>query len=517
LCGDNKYLIKKSPVDGDQMSCEYIIIQAGGKGTRLEHLTRNKPKCLVPVNNLPMIFHLFKKFRDKKFIIIGDYHYDVLREYLKAFADVKYLLVNSEGKQGTLSGLSLALRYIPKDKPFMFIWSDLVLSPNFEIPLNDNYIGISKDFRCRWMYDNQTFSEQPSTEHGVAGLFIFSGKDILGEVPLEGEFVRWLSKKNILFRELPLYESREYGLISEYNKLQTQKCRPFNQLYIEDNRVVKIALDKQGQDLAVKEKSWYRLIEDLNYKSIPKIYQYEPLSMEKINGKNIYEYKDLSLEGKTEILTRIILELQKLHNLSGVETDYFSMKEAYITKTFERLAKVRDLIPYSKQKYININGRECRNIYFYQDELEKKLNMLTANSFKLLHGDCTFSNLMLNENLEPVFIDPRGYFGHTSFFGDPAYDWAKLYYSLVGNYDQFNLKNFQLYITDSGVNLQIESNGWEQLQSHFFELLGDQVSEKQIKLIHAIIWLSLTTYAWEDYDSICGAFYNGLFYLEEVL
>ena len=32
------------------------IILAGGKGTRLEGLTRNKPKCIVPVDNLPIIF-----------------------------------------------------------------------------------------------------------------------------------------------------------------------------------------------------------------------------------------------------------------------------------------------------------------------------------------------------------------------------------------------------------------------------------------------------------------------------
>lgn len=41
-----------------------IIIQAGGKGTRLEGLTHNKPKCLVPVNNLPILFYAFKKFAD---------------------------------------------------------------------------------------------------------------------------------------------------------------------------------------------------------------------------------------------------------------------------------------------------------------------------------------------------------------------------------------------------------------------------------------------------------------------
>jgi hypothetical protein len=38
-----------------------------------------------------------------------------------------------------------------------------------------------------------------------------------------------------------------------------------------------------------------------------------------------------------------------------------------------------------------------------------------------------------------------------------------------------------------------------------------------MKILLAVFWLSLTTYAWEDYDSICGAFYNGLYYLEEAL
>lgn len=47
------------------MKVEYVIVQAGGKGTRMEYLTRNKPKALVPVNNLPMIFHLFHKYPRK--------------------------------------------------------------------------------------------------------------------------------------------------------------------------------------------------------------------------------------------------------------------------------------------------------------------------------------------------------------------------------------------------------------------------------------------------------------------
>ena len=63
----------------------HIIIQAGGKGTRLEGLTRNKPKCLVPYNNLPIIFHLFAKFKGAKFTIIADYKIEVLQKYLSMF------------------------------------------------------------------------------------------------------------------------------------------------------------------------------------------------------------------------------------------------------------------------------------------------------------------------------------------------------------------------------------------------------------------------------------------------
>ena len=55
------------------------------------------------------------------------------------------------------------------------------------------------------------------------------------------------------------------------------------------------------------------------------------------------------------------------------------------------------------------------------------------------------------------------------------------------------------------------------ISNDFFELLGDEVTKEQIKLIHAVIWLSLTTYAWEDYDSICGAFYKGILLLKDAL
>lgn len=500
------------------MEINYVVVQAGGKGTRMEYLTRNKPKSLVPVNNLPMLFHLFKKYPDKRFIIIGDYKYDVLKKYLKAFADVQYQLVDARGHSGTCAGIRQALKMIPKQESFLLIWSDLVLPKEFQLPTEENnYLGLSKDFVCRWKYENGEYAEERSEEYGVAGLFIFKNRQQIIDVPEEGEFVRWLQQKGIKPQELALSKTKEYGLISEYNKLEIQRCRPFNRMVVDGDRLTKEGIDQQGEKLAVREKAWYQFVKPLGFTDIPKIYSYEPFVMEKVDGKNIFEY-NFNFEEKKEILRKIVAMLKRLHSLGNAPTDYFSIHEAYVAKTFDRLVKIRDLVPFTNQRYITVNGRKCRNVFFYQDELEEKISqLLDCQKFVLLHGDCTFSNMMLRQGKEPLLIDPRGYFGYTEMYGDVAYDWAKLYYSLVGNYDRFNIKDFRLTINEQDVDLQISSNHWEDMEEEYFNLISEDVTREQIKLLHAIIWLSLTTYAWEDYDSICGAFYNGIYYLEEVL
>lgn len=501
------------------MNLEYVIIQAGGKGTRLDYLTKNKPKALVPINNLPMIFHCFKKFQDKKFIIIGDYKCDVLRNYLDTFADVKYIVIDAKGAKGTCGGLNKALDILPAKAAFLLIWSDLVLPETFSLPDKiENYIGISKDFECRWSYNNGKFQETHSKDHGVAGFFVFKEKKYLKGVPEEGEFVKWLQESDNHFSEINLYKTKEYGLLSEYNKLQIERCRPFNKVVISGDRFIKKGIDSQGERLAVQEKAWYKYVQKKGFRSIPRIYSYEPFEMEFIQGKNVFEY-DFDLETKREILNKIVKMLHNLHSLEKGSTDYFSIWNNYYTKTFERLNKIQNLVPFAQKRFICINGKKCRNIFFYKKEIRNFIEKYKIDNFSLIHGDCTFSNMMLNQNHDPILIDPRGYFGFTSMLGDENYDWAKLYYSLVGDYDKFNIKKFKLVIDEENkrVELHIESSNWKSLESYFFEILGDSVSKKNIKMIHAIIWLSLTTYAWEDYDSICGAFYNGLLYFEEAL
>ena len=500
------------------MEIKYIVVQAGGKGSRLKKLTKNKPKALVPINNLPMIFHLFNKYPNSKFIIIGDYKFNVLEKYLNIFSTVDKLLINSSGHSGTCAGIKNAIENIPEKEQFMLIWSDLVLTNDLNLPKNNgNYIGIAKNFTCRWKYEHGTLIEEPSNSFGVAGLFLFEDKNVLKEIPIEGEFVHWLKESDISLKSFDLYDVKEYGVLSEYKNMETFCCRPFNRIYERDNILIKEAIDNQGKELAIKEAEWYKYIKRYNFKYVPNVYSFEPLRMEKIKGKAICECTNIERDKKEEILLRIVKGIRELHDLEEIEFDYDSCYDAYIGKTCNRLNKIKELVPLADKKEIKINGVNCRNIFYYRRDLERIIQKYYPRKFKIIHGDCTFSNIMLKEDNSIVLIDPREYFGKTKIFGDQAYDWAKLYYSLKGNYDQFNRKKFDLEINENEIELSIDSNGWETLDKKFFEIIKEDINIKQIKLIHSIIWLSLTTYAWENYDSICGAFYNGLYYLEDAL
>lgn len=500
---------------------QYIIVQAGGRGSRLETLTTNKPKALVPVDNLPMIFHLFKRYPNAHFKIIADYHKETFKRYLNAYADVDYEVIDAN-KKGTCSGVADCLKKIPDNTPFMLIWCDLVLSNilgGMEKDLSQNYLGISKDFTCRWSYKDNKFSETPSSEDGIAGLFIFKNKEQIADVPDEGEFVRYLSKKNLRFERLNMYGGLEIGTMLSYfqNELNKPKCRPFNKMEFKGDIVLKYPLNDQGRKLAADEIAWYKKVTDLGYTNIPKIYGFDPLIMEKIKGQNIFEYAFLTKGFKKALLAKIVTALNDLHNIVPPEpANHEDCETNYITKTFERLATVQDLVPFAKDDFVIINGKKCTNIFAIKDKILEDVRSMYPTEFNLIHGDCTFHNMMIEtDGVRPILIDPRGYFGKTKFFGDVYYDWAKLYYSVVGDYDQFNRKNFSLEIKENEVDLMIVSNNWKELEDYFFEIT--QTNRKKIKLLHAIIWLSLTTYAWEDYDAICGAFYKGLLELQEYL
>lgn len=506
-------------------SIKHIVVQAGGEGTRMRWFTTNKPKALISVGGEPMLLRLMRQHPEAQFYIVAAYKAEVLKAYLKKFAQgYRYKIVVTQDS-GTCAGLRQSLHLIPAGEPLLITWCDLYVKGRLYGPAidatNDNYLGLSNTFPCRWSYESGQLQEAPSNTHGVAGVYIFQDKKELSDVPDNGEFCRYLQVKGLPFKHYFLKDVYEVGTLEAYAAV-TQNLpatRPFNKLTIKNEEVIKEPLDDQGRQLAAREVAWYRAVSEQKFDFLPKVFRTDPLTLQKLPGSNLFDVQ-LPQAKKRQVLSRYIEQLKALHELpiKKTQTDFYANDyKALIGKTKERLDSIANLVPFSDGQTIIINGRQCKNFYQQWERVEKFAQQFLGKSeYRFIHGDPTFSNTLYDTHQNKVyFIDPRGYYGDVELLGDPDYDWAKAYYSLVGNYDQFNRKKFQLVITEEGVELDIESSGWESTEADFFKLT--KANATKINFIHAIIWLSLASYAWDDYDSICGAFYNGIYLMQELL
>ena len=496
------------------MQFDYIIVQAGGIGTRMESLTRNKPKALISVNNVPILFHLFQKYPDKRFVIIGDYKIDVLSRYLETFANVQYVMLKSIGR-GNVAGIKSALELIPAESSFMLIWSDLILGENFDtenLP-DENYIGIAKNFPCSWSFFENQLEKKRIDGHGVAGFFIFKDKSMLETIPEQGSFTRYLAGQNLNLRELEIADTVDVGSIDSFRKIESQFqdiCRPYNRITFKDEIVIKEALTQDAQKLLKFETDWYDRISSEHNFGIPKIYSTNPLTMERIHGKNICS-TEIADELKPRVIQKMVDCLKSLHQIDSTDPDPFDIAKEFFQKTLTRLRKIAPVIPFASDSEIQINGKILKNPLRHLDEFMRltKFSIETAKNFGIIHGDCTFSNTLIDSDLNIYFIDARGYFGSKEFIGDCDYDWAKMYYSIAGKFDQFNLGNFDLQIDESKIEFSIAESGWENQTEYFLSLIPN-LNLRRIKFIHSIIWLSLASHCSDDFDSMCLAFYNGV-------
>ena len=130
-----------------------VVINAGGKGTRLDPYTRVLPKPLIPVGDLPIIEHIMQNFQEygcDEFSMIVNYKKELIKTYFKE-SDNQYQIewFDEEKPLGTGGGLSLLKKHI--DKTFFFTSCDTLLLADYESILRfhkDNQNTIT--MICAW-------------------------------------------------------------------------------------------------------------------------------------------------------------------------------------------------------------------------------------------------------------------------------------------------------------------------------------------------------------------------------
>lgn len=490
---------------------KYVIVQAGGKGTRLGKYTMNRPKCLVPVYGKPMIEQTLEVYKDKTVIIIGDAHFKMLLHYISEISDSSnYILLQTE-EEGTAAGIKSALQNVPDGEPFIITWSDLFFEKEQEFEFDtEMLVGLAGNFDCRWSLENGVFKNIPSQEKGVSGFFVFKNKDRFGNIKTDKSLVRGFLTDTYNPDEISSFTNHdcfEVGTVEKYEEILSKEVnhRFFNEVKVEEDKVYKKCIDLNYQKVHEAEKEWYEYVKD-SFTRIPIIHSTDPLVMSRIEGKHAWEIKS----NKDWVIENYCNALQQLHSIKGSCTPIgdYDCSDTYMFKPYQRVTQVKHIIEDFSKPVIQINRKSCRNpfcdVKSFGMIMEK--NLLNNLRYTVIHGDCTFSNTLVDNLNQVWFIDPRGTFGGSKIYGDPRYDWAKLYYSAVGNYDKINSKKFSVD-RSNGVRLEIESNGYE----HFGEYIiqRSNMTKVEMLLIHASIWFSLSGYVKEDIDAVLYSFYKG--------
>ena len=111
-----------------------VVINAGGKGTRLDPYTRVLPKPLIPVGDLPIIELIMKEYQSyscNEFHIIVNYKRNLMKAYF-ADNDNRYNITwyDEENPLGTGGGLTLLKGRF--NDTFFFANCDALLTANYE-------------------------------------------------------------------------------------------------------------------------------------------------------------------------------------------------------------------------------------------------------------------------------------------------------------------------------------------------------------------------------------------------
>ena len=111
-----------------------VVINAGGKGSRLDPFTRVLPKPLIPVGERPILEHILEEYRSwgcSDFRVIVNYKRELIKAY---FADSEHdyaiTWVDEETPLGTGGGLTLLRDRIRGT--FFFAACDTLLTANYE-------------------------------------------------------------------------------------------------------------------------------------------------------------------------------------------------------------------------------------------------------------------------------------------------------------------------------------------------------------------------------------------------
>lgn len=133
------------------------VISAAGRGTRMKHLAKDKPKHLLPVLGRPFLSYLFDNLRQAgidKIIVVSGHHADQIEKFVKSL-DYPVTVINQFDILGEqIYGTACPIRIV----------RDIIGAEQFLAVAGDNYYRVEDILRVM-RDDNMNYIGASQTDH----------------------------------------------------------------------------------------------------------------------------------------------------------------------------------------------------------------------------------------------------------------------------------------------------------------------------------------------------------------
>lgn len=490
-----------------------VIILAAGRGRRMEKVLQSRkfhiPKSLLETGKSPVIAEIINRLEN--LLKNNDFQLENLQiiinknkagQNLKSFICQYYSLSPLGEKikfycQKDFSGpLVGALSARVKNGPALLWLSDTLISDqNLKLAPDCLYVSRVFDNFQRWCLaeTNQRgqiikFLDKPEKYSQKSGLSLI-GLYLLSDYPFfKASGRKVLAKKKKIRGEYQLSSAFEI-----YNKKKPLKTMEVNEWldtgdpasfldakekFLNDISLSRLKIDGQTmtltKNLAGRNKKladelfWFQRVERVKrIISFPKFElpkQIKLVSDEKMvlpyyNWPTLadwYLFRSLFLPKESATVFNNFLNLiSRLHEYkskNSIKQSTALNRSMLVEKTTNRL-KI-----FFKERRTNDKSFPNKKLINDWLKLEQKFFILADKylignkNHCLIHGDLILSNVLAQDKNNFIFLDPRGsYGGRQSIFGDPYYDYAKIYQSIFTSYESI-IRNEFVFEKDADQN-----------------------------------------------------------------
>lgn len=487
------------------------IIPTAGKGTRLDELGRNYPKCILPYKEKPIIVHNIKTMFESgctEIRIGANYMIDQIEEVVdEYFQDDDRIIVIDVGETKSLPETVVScFNEINVREELLIVLGDIIIDQ--KVPeCDDSWIGVQtvKDF-SRWCMvetdmDVETVirfhdkpEKRPPTELAACGVYKFDdiGKlctalnsIVRGQEQFDGE-AQMSEVMDILMMDDEIYvemvDVTDLGTIEDYRTHRDLKMsRSFNKVYVQENILVKESSDVEK---IRSEFAWYKSLPHRLKQFIPDAFY---VNINAGKARMHMEYLD-SYKTLREIFLYGVRTENDWKNIFG---NIFEIRELMSNhNSFEKPRFLKKMITKTINRF---KSYECDAVEIDPEKVDFIIDLMDDNYAieffpdSLSHGDLCFSNIMYKYGSMKL-IDPRG-----EYYGNELYDMAKLMHSVIYGYDFIDAELYTVSDDDPD-DIVIYDDGKEMVKEIFMEYLErnyDEDSIRSIRIITASLFLSM--------------------------